>query len=65
VHRVVPDSRAQRIGLKEGDVIRTVNARTVADAGALRRAVSEAQGPLVIEVVRRARPETVREKAAP
>ena len=65
VHRVVPDSRAQRIGLKEGDVIRTVNARTVADAGALRRAVSEAQGPLVIEVVRRGRPETVREKAAP
>jgi hypothetical protein len=64
IHRVVPDSRAQRLGLKEGDVIRAVNGKTVADTGALRRAVAEAKDPLVIEVVRAGQPETVREKPA-
>jgi len=64
VHRVVPDSRAERIGLKEGDVIRTVNGKAVADTGALRRAVAEATDPLVIEVTRAGKPETVREKPA-
>jgi hypothetical protein len=64
IHRVVPDSRAERLGLKEGDVIRTVNGKAVADTGALRRAVAEAKDPLVIEVTRAGKPETVREKPA-
>ena len=65
VHRVVPDSRAERIGLKEGDVIHSVNGKPVADTGALRRAVAGANEPLVIEVLRGGKPETLREKPKP
>lgn len=62
VSRVVPDSRGERIGIKDGDVIRTVNGKAVPDTQALRRAVTEATDPLVIEVVRGGKPHTLREK---
>jgi hypothetical protein len=64
VSRVVPDSRGARIGLKDGDVIHAVNGKAVADTTALRRAVTDAKEPLVLEVVRDGQPITLREKPA-
>ena len=61
VSRVLPDSRAAKMGMAEGDSIRTVNGEGVANIAALRRAVTEAKGPLVIEVTRGRRPVTLRE----
>ena len=64
IHRIIPDSRGAKMGLKEGDVIRTVNGKAVADTGALRRAISESKDPLLVEVMRDAKPQTLREKPA-
>ena len=65
VARVMPDSRGERLGLREGDVIRSVNGKAVADTTALRRAVTEAKDPLVMEITRDAEARTLREKPKP
>ena len=63
--RVTADSRGAKLGLKEGDVIRSVNGKETADTAALRRAVTEADGPLVVVVERAVEGEvTLREEPA-
>ena len=64
VTRVAPDSRGAKLGLKEGDLILSVDGKDMTDTAALRRAVTEATAPLVIVVRRGAEGEvTLREQA--
>lgn len=62
VLHVIPDARAQRIGLEPLDVISKVNGQAVTDAKQLRRAVMDAKGPLVIEGTRDGEPLKLEEK---
>jgi hypothetical protein len=52
VTMVMPQSRGEKLGLRAGDVIRRVNGKPVNDAGALRRELTDAKDPLVLDVVR-------------
>jgi len=62
VTRVLPKSRGEQVGLKPGDVIRSVNGKQVNTTGGLRTAVTEAKGGLVVEVQRGEETVTLREK---
>ncbi|HYM80199.1 MAG TPA: PDZ domain-containing protein [Candidatus Limnocylindria bacterium] len=53
VVEVLPDTPADRIGLKAGDVITGVGDRTVADAEALIRALNDADGKVSLRVIRK------------
>ena len=64
VNRVQADSRGARLGLLEGDVIQTLNGKPVPNVLALRRMVTEAKDPLVLEVTRDGKPVTLKEKPA-
>jgi hypothetical protein len=59
---VLPASRAEKIGLREGDVIRKVNGKPVSDAASLRRVLTEETDPLALEIVRDGKEQTLREK---
>ena len=62
VTRVLPKSRGEKVGLKPGDVIRSVNGKAVNTTGELRTAVTEVEGGLVVEVKRGDETVTLREK---
>jgi hypothetical protein len=61
---VAANSRGAKLGLSEGDVIKSINGKPVANVMALRRMVSELKEPLVIEVIRAGKTATLKEKAA-
>jgi S1-C subfamily serine protease len=63
VTMVIPKSRGAELGLREGDVIRRINGKAVDDAAALRRTLTDEKQPLVIDLVRKGEPVTLREKA--
>ena len=62
VSHVMPDSRAQHIGLREDDVIRKVNGSDVHNVRELRRLVTEHPRDLVVEITRNGEDLTLREK---
>jgi hypothetical protein len=64
VNRVQADSRGARLGLLEGDLIQTLNGKPVPNVLALRRMVTEAKEPLVLQVTRDGKPLVLKEKAA-
>jgi serine protease Do len=61
VSSITPDSPASRAGVEDGDVIRTLNGKEVADNSALQVAVSEMTPGSSIElgILRNGKPETV------
>jgi len=63
VTMVIPKGRGETLGLMAGDVIRRVNGKSVDDAAALRRALTDAKGPIVLDVIRGGEPQTLREQA--
>lgn len=62
VLHVIPGARAARLGLEPLDVITRVNGQPVGDARELRRAVTEAKPPLVLEGTRDGEPLKLEEK---
>jgi len=52
VGSVVPESRAEKIGIKEGDVIDKIDGKPVTEIEGLREALSAAKGPIEVLVVR-------------
>ena len=52
---VMPGGRGDKLGLKPGDVIRRVNGKSVDDAAALRRTLTDTKDPLVLDVQRERR----------
>ena len=52
VGSVVPDSRAEKIGIKVGDVIDKIDDKPVKEIESLREALSAAKGPIEVLVVR-------------
>lgn len=68
VLHIMPESRARKMGLEPLDVIKRINGKDVTDAKALRRAVTEAKSPMVIEGLRDGEPlkleEAVEDKPA-
>ena len=64
VTMVLPQSRGEKVGLREGDVIRKVNEKPVDGPAALRRELTDLKDPLVLDVVRRGEELVLREKAA-
>jgi hypothetical protein len=63
VSHVMPDSRADRVGLQEGDVIRGVNGQPVRTVKDLRRFVTEHPKGVVFEITRDGQNLKLREKA--
>ena len=65
VRMVLPGSRGEKLGLREGDVIRRVNDQRVDDAAGLRRVLTETKEPLAVVVKRPGEAEVLllREKA--
>jgi membrane-associated protease RseP (regulator of RpoE activity) len=63
VTRVLPDSRAARIGLREGDVIQKINGNAVRTAKDLRRIVTEHPKDLALDIERVGEPMRLTEKA--
>jgi hypothetical protein len=63
VRQVLPGSRGEKIGLREGDVIRQVNGKAVGDVRELRRAVTDADGALKVAGSRDGQPLVLEEKA--
>ena len=64
VLHVIPDGRAEKLGVEPLDVITKINGKAVTDAKALRRAVTEAKPPLLIEGTRDGEPLKLEEKPA-
>ena len=62
VTMVIPQSRGEKLGLKEGDLIRKVNGKAVEDAAALRRVLTDETDPLVLDVLRGDESLTLREE---
>jgi hypothetical protein len=62
VQRVAENSRAQRIGLKAGDAIRTVDGKAVTTVGELRKLVGGKEKGLTVEVTRDGQNVTLEEK---
>jgi C-terminal processing protease CtpA/Prc len=62
VLHVIPGARAARLGVEPLDVITRVNGMAVTDARDVRRAVTDAKPPLVIEVTRDGEPVKLEEK---
>ena len=52
VTRVIPGSRGDKLSLQAGDVIRRVNGNPADDPAMLRRVLTDAKGPLVLDVDR-------------
>ncbi len=59
---VVPESRAEKIGLKVGDVIDKVNDKPVKDVEGLREVLSDSKGPIEVTVVREGKGMKLEEK---
>ena len=62
VSHVVPDSRAERIGLQKDDIIHKVNGKDVATVQELRKIVTEHPKGLVMDITRDARDMQLKEK---
>ena len=65
VSHVVPNSRADRIGLQTDDVIRKINGKDVEDVKQLRRLVTEHSKGLVVDITRDGREIRLQEKEEP
>jgi hypothetical protein len=52
VTEVLPGERAEQLGLKPMDTIRSLNGRKITDGDSLRQTMTESKGPVVVEVVR-------------
>jgi S1-C subfamily serine protease len=63
VTAVSPGSRGEKLGLKNGDIIRKVNGKPVEDAASLRRTLTDNKDPLVLDVERGGVQAVLREKA--
>ena len=63
VMHVLPNSRGEKIGLKEGDVIQKVNGKEVHSTAELRKAVTDNPKRLVIEGTRDGKAIKLEEKA--
>jgi hypothetical protein len=62
VTMVSPGSRGEKLGLKTGDVIRKVNGKSVEDAAALRRTLTDTKESLVLDVERGGATTVLKEK---
>jgi hypothetical protein len=62
VRAVLPNTRGEKLGLREGDVIRKVSGKPVNDAASLRRVLTDEKDPLVLDIVRDGKEQTLREK---
>ena len=62
ISHVVPDSRADRIGLQNDDVIRKINGKDIDDVKQLRRLVTEHPKGLVLDITRDGREMRLQEK---
>lgn len=62
---VVEGSRAEKLGLQENDIIRSINGQPTPDAETLRELVRSANGPFKLEITRAGKPLHVEESAAP
>jgi hypothetical protein len=62
VGSVVPDSRAEKIGLQVGDVIDRIDDKAVKEIEGLREALSAAKGPIEVLVVRDGKEMKLQEK---
>jgi hypothetical protein len=65
IAHVVPNSRADRIGLQNDDVIRKINGNEVQDIKQLRRLVTDHPKGLVLDITRDGRDLTLKEKEEP
>jgi len=65
ISHVVPNSRADRIGLQNDDVIRKINGSDIADVKQLRRLVTEHPKGLVLDITRDGRELRLQEKEEP
>jgi hypothetical protein len=63
IQKVADHSRAQRIGLQAGDIIRKVDGQDVENVGDLRRLVSAKESGLVVEITRAGEDVKLEEKA--
>jgi hypothetical protein len=52
VTEVLPGERAEKLGLKPMDTIRSLNGQKVTDGDSLRQAITSAKGAVIVEVVR-------------
>ncbi|MBL8258497.1 MAG: DegQ family serine endoprotease [Candidatus Competibacteraceae bacterium] len=61
IAQVSPRSAAARAGLKEGDVVLTINGRPVRDSGALRNVIGllEVGEPVRLDILRDGKPQTI------
>ena len=64
VTMVMPQSRGEKVGLREGDVIKKVNGKPIENAAALRRTLTDLKDPLVLDIVRGGDELALRENAA-
>jgi hypothetical protein len=64
VTEVMPDSRARRIGLRPGDVVRAVDGKPAASVDDVRHAMVQATGPVHIQIERGGTPMRLNEPAA-
>jgi serine protease Do len=55
IRKVAPNSRAGRVGLREGDVILEVNGRTITDTISWQRAMEQVNKALVFLISREGR----------
>jgi len=56
VTMVIPGSRGEKLGLREGDIIRRINDNRIDDAASLRRVLTDTKEPLVITIKRAEEP---------
>ncbi|HEX2971592.1 MAG TPA: PDZ domain-containing protein [Tepidisphaeraceae bacterium] len=65
VQRVLADSRAERLGLKAGDILVQINDAKVRSLEELQRALLKNKPPVVVKILRQNQPLELAEKAAP
>jgi hypothetical protein len=63
VRTVLPNTRGEKLGLREGDIIRKVNGKRVNDAASLRRVLTDEKDPLALDILRDGQEQTLRENA--
>ena len=62
ITRVLPDSRGEKLGLKDRDVITHVNGQRVSNAHDIRKILTKTDKPAVVEVMREGKETRLQEK---